>query len=223
MRSPIWILTIALVTAACGKHEAASTAPPTPTAQQPAPSADTGAIDAALHSADRLSGDADEDTWRHPAEVLAFLQVRPGQHVIDYFAGGGYFTELLSRVVGPTGRVIAYNNAGYLKFAADKPAQRYGNQRLANVEQLTTPPEELPVEPNSLDAALFFLSYHDLHWVSKKRRVDADRSCEITLPIGGGAKARRDRCGCGSRCARRQRPSAIGRCHASNRSGRRAP
>lgn len=168
MRAPIWILAIALATAGCGKHETAPTAAATPPAKESSTSADTGAIESALHSADRLPGDADEDSWRHPAEVLAFLQVRPGQHVIDYFAGGGYFTELLSRIVGPTGQVIAYNNAGYLKFAADKPAQRYGNQRLANVAQLTTPPEELAVEPNSLDAALFFLSYHDLHWVSKK-------------------------------------------------------
>lgn len=69
--------------------------------------------------------------------------------------------------MGPQGAVVAYNNASYLKYAEDKPAQRYGNNRLANVMQLTTPPEDLPLDPASIDAALFVLAYHDLHWKSK--------------------------------------------------------
>jgi predicted methyltransferase len=155
---------LALALVGCGKTE--NTASKSPAAPLSTP--DNTAIEAAIRSPERLPGDADEDSWRHPAEVLAFLQVHRGERVIDYFAAGGYFTELLARAVGPDGQVIAYNNPAYLKFAADKPAQRYGNQRLPNVAQLTTPPEELPLQPNSIDAALFFLSYHDLHWVSDK-------------------------------------------------------
>jgi predicted methyltransferase len=167
MRSSRWILVVALALAACGKQDGAVVVPSKTTA--PATSnADPAAIEAAIGSPDRLPGDADEDSWRRPAEVLTFLQVHRGERVLDYFSAGGYFTELLARAVGPDGQVIAYNNPAYLKFAADKPEQRYGKERLANVAQLTTPPEELPLQSNSIDAALFFLSYHDLHWIAKK-------------------------------------------------------
>jgi predicted methyltransferase len=88
-------------------------------------------------------------------------------HVVDYFSAGGYYTELLSRAVGPQGQVIAYNNEPYLKFSGDTPSQRYGNNRLPNVTQLTTPVEQAPFEPNSLDGALFVWTYHDLYWRPK--------------------------------------------------------
>lgn len=163
------IATSLLGLAACNKsppEQPAAQAPATAPAA-PAPAADTAAINAAIASPDRLPGDADEDAWRNPSEVLSFLEVRPGLRVVDYFSAGGYYTELLSRAVGSNGQVIAYNNPQYLKFSGEKPAQRYGNQRLPNVVQLTTPPEEAPFEPNSLDGALFVLSYHDLHWRAK--------------------------------------------------------
>jgi predicted methyltransferase len=157
-----WTLT------ACGKP--ADQTPPgaaAPAASEPAAATAAPAIRAAIESADRLAGDRDEDSWRKPDAVLDFLEVRPGMRVVDYFAGGGYYTELLARIVGPQGQVIAFNNAPYLKYAADKPAQRYGQDRLPNVVQLTGAPEEAAFEPNSLDAALFVQSYHDLYWRAK--------------------------------------------------------
>ncbi len=125
------------------------------------------AIHDAIGNLERLPGDMDEDSWRKPSEVLTFLEVKPGMTVIDYFSAGGYYTELLSRVVGSDGQVIAYNNPEYLKFSGEKPKQRYGDDRLPNVTQITTPPAEAPFEPNSVDAALFVMSYHDLHWKAK--------------------------------------------------------
>lgn len=124
-------------------------------------------LEASIASAERLEGDRDQDEWRKPEAVLTFLDVKAGMSVVDYLAGAGYYTELLSRIVGPEGQVIAYNNAPYLKYAAEKPAQRYGENRLSNVEQLTAPPETAQFEPDSLDAALFVQSYHDLYWRPK--------------------------------------------------------
>jgi predicted methyltransferase len=155
---------------ACSKPaEEAPGAAAAPEAGIPAPQSAAAApeIDAAIQSADRLPGDRDEDSWRKPEAVLSFLDVKPGMRVVDYLAGGGYYTELLSRIVGPQGQVIAYNNAPYLKYAGDKPAQRYGGNRLSNVVQLTGAPETAAFEPNSLDAALFVQSYHDLYWRAK--------------------------------------------------------
>lgn len=169
-------LLVACTLAACGQSQQnaqQSAAPAVPdekpaiAAPAAAPAADTAVIQAALSNPNRLASDTEEDAWRKASDVLSFLNVRPGMHVIDYLSGGGYYSELLSSIVGPTGQVIAYNNPAYAKFAGDKVAQRYADNRLPNVTQLTTPPEQLDLPPNSLDAALFVQSYHDLHWVSK--------------------------------------------------------
>ncbi len=159
----ILLLAFSVLLGACTERTEAP--PPAPQADIDATQVD--AIGAALAHGGRLEGDAAEDEWRQPAEVLKLLNVGPGTRVIDYFAGGGYYTELLSRIVGPQGQVIAYNNPPYQKYAAEKPTERYANERLANVAQLTTAPEDLPLNANSLDAALFVNSYHDLHWRSK--------------------------------------------------------
>jgi len=155
--------------AACNKSppEPSTAQPPAEAPPATSSAADAAAIDAAVASTERLPGDVDEDAWRKPKEVLTLLEARPGMRVVDYFSASGYYTELLSRVVGANGQVIAYNNAEYLKFSGEKPNQRYGNNRLANVVQLTTKPEDAPFEPVSLDGALFVMSYHDLHWKAK--------------------------------------------------------
>jgi predicted methyltransferase len=174
MRRLLWLATclaIPLAVTACGgKSQEAAKAPeaPPPAAAAPAPAADAAAIDAAIASADRFAGDSDQDAWRRPAEVLKFMELRPGQHALDYFAAAGYYTELMSRVVGPEGKVIAYNNPEYRKFAEDAPAKRYGSNRLPNVTEVTTPVEAAALDPASLDAVLFMQSYHDLYWRPKE-------------------------------------------------------
>lgn len=159
--------------AGCKRAETPTTAPPAASTETPPPGpaatgvADVAAIDAALANPARFAGDREQDTTRKAKDVLVFLGARPGMHVIDYFSAGGYNTELLSLVVGQDGRVIAYNNDAYAKFAGKQAEERFGKNRLPNVEQMTTAPEELSLPPESLDAALFVLSYHDLHWRAK--------------------------------------------------------
>src|SRR5579885_3451829 len=53
----------------------------------------------------RPKTDTDRDAARKPAEVLAFSGVKPGDKVLELIPGGGYFTRLLSGVVGPRGHV----------------------------------------------------------------------------------------------------------------------
>jgi predicted methyltransferase len=119
---------------------------------------------AAIASPERPSADREQDERRKPAEILGFLGVAPGMHVMDVFAAGGYYSELLARVVGPGGEVIAYNNPPYAKFAEKGIAARYAGDRLPNVRQETATLEDLSLAPDSLDAALFVMSYHDLYW-----------------------------------------------------------
>ncbi len=165
-------IAMALAVTACGSksHEetkAPEAAPPEAAAAAPAPTADAAAIDASIGSADRSAEDKEQDSWRRPAEVLTFMELRPGVNALDYFAAAGYYTELISRVVGADGKVVAYNNAEYRKFSGDGPTKRYANNRLPNVVEVTTPVEAVPLDPASLDAVLFMQSYHDLYWRPK--------------------------------------------------------
>lgn len=120
-------------------------------------------IDAAIAS-ERLAGDRQEDAWRKPRDVLAFLEVTPGQRVLDFYAGPGYYSELLSRVVGPTGTVLIYNNELYAQAAYSGLVKRLGRKRLPNTQLLKEPTNYLKLEPASLDRVLFVLVYHDLYW-----------------------------------------------------------
>ena len=122
------------------------------------------AIAAALASADRPEADRAQDERRKPREFLEFAGVAPGMYVLDAFSASGYYTELLSRVVGRGGGVIAYNNPAYAKFAAKGIAERHAGDRLPNVRQLTVDVDKLELAPRSLDAVIFVMSYHDLYW-----------------------------------------------------------
>lgn len=123
-----------------------------------------GAIAVAIADPARPSADREQDATRKPDQILAFLGVAPGMRVLDAFSASGYYTELLARIVGSEGEVIAYNNPPYAKFAAKGIAARYADDRLQNVRQVTAEVDELALPPRSLDAALFVMSYHDLYW-----------------------------------------------------------
>ncbi len=77
-------------------------------ATRPAP-ASAEAIAAMLASADRAAADRVNDVRRKPAEMLAFIGVRPGMVALDVSAARGYTTELIARSVGPGGKVYAQN------------------------------------------------------------------------------------------------------------------
>ena len=121
-------------------------------------------IEAALRSPDRPAADLKQDESRKARAFLQFVAVRPGMRVIDVFSASGYYTELLARIVGVKGQVIAYNNPPYAAFARKGIESRYAGGRLSNVRQITATLEDLELAPASLDKAIFVMSYHDLYW-----------------------------------------------------------
>jgi predicted methyltransferase len=140
-------------------------APPAPAAAPPEPAASAVDYQAAVAAASRPAADRDEDARRKPAETLAFFGVERGMTALDLFSGGGYYTELLAAVVGPTGRVVAHNNSAYLNGLRDELAQRFGAQRLPNVERLEAEGNALELPLEQFDFVLLSNVYHDVYYV----------------------------------------------------------
>jgi predicted methyltransferase len=65
------------------------------------------AIAAAVADHARPAADKERDANRKPAETVAFAGVRPGMVVAELSPGGGYYTRILAKAVGPTGKVYA--------------------------------------------------------------------------------------------------------------------
>jgi predicted methyltransferase len=165
-----WLTLVLAALAACAASRGAS------------PPVDYAAL---LAAADRTDGDRALDPGRHPAEMLAFLQVRPGMRVADLAAGGGYSTELLARAVSPGGVVYGQNSVLLLKLAGDPWAARLSRPALRDVVRVDREFEEpLPPEAKELDLVLMNASYHDLV-AMKVDRARMDRAIFAALRRGG--------------------------------------
>jgi len=169
---------LALAIAACAPKQEAVT---TPTETPPAPAAPaapaTPDYAAIVGDPARLVVDTAKDPVRKPAQVLAFAKIMPGQTVIDLEAGGGYYTELFSKVVGPTGKVIMQSPdfGGGGKKGQD---ERLKGGRLANVTPSISNFDKLDAADASVDVVAWFWGPHEL-WCMK----------ECGGPLGDPAKS----------------------------------
>lgn len=133
----------------------------------------TARLQGQLADPSRSASDQARDVTRQPAAVMAFLGVKPGMVVMDLVASSGYYTEVLSYAVGPTGRVYAQNPPAVLRFrdgANDKAmkARLVGN-RLPNVVRWDREFTNMGLAPNSLDVALTALNFHDIYHADEQR------------------------------------------------------
>jgi predicted methyltransferase len=131
--------------------------------------------DAAVAHVGRSSDDLKRDSIDHPAEVLRLAGIKPGMRVADVLAGDGYYSELLSYLVGADGKVLLINNKQYDDWS-DGLAARLAGNRLPNAEHLTVDLGHMDLADRSLDAVLLIKVYHDFYWVDDQGhwpKVDA--------------------------------------------------
>ncbi len=87
--------------------------------------------DAAVQHAGRSADDLKRDQSEHPAELLRLTGIKSGMRVADVMAGGGYYSELLSYLVGPSGHVLLLNNTAYDKWSEGGWEKRLAGDRSA--------------------------------------------------------------------------------------------
>jgi predicted methyltransferase len=131
-----------------------------------APAAD--AYDAAVAHAGRSAGDLKRDASDMPADLLRLAGIKPGMQVADVLAGDGYYSELASYLVGPTGRVLLINNAAFDKWSEEDLKPRIDGKRLPNVTHETVDLNAMQLPAASVDVVLLVKVYHDMYWVDDK-------------------------------------------------------
>lgn len=134
-------------------------------------------ISAALAAPERSAADRERDAREKPAELLAFTGIAPGMKVADVFGGGGYWSELFGRAVGPSGSVTLVNNSPYWSFSKDDLKTRFADGRLKNVTPRVVETRALDLGSGQYDMIVIFMSYHDLYWVEEEGgwpAIDAD-------------------------------------------------
>ncbi len=158
-------------------------------AQSGASPAMPDAIAAAVADPARPADDRARDPARKPAEVIAFAGVKPGDTVVDLIPGGGYFTRIFSKAVGPTGHVDAlvpsYLAKAYPQAAtaiqalAADPAYRNVTVWVEGVGKLAG--------QGPVDLVWTSQNYHDLHGPSlpPDTALAIDRAVFAALRPGG--------------------------------------
>ena len=124
-----------------------------------------GTVEDALAAPDRLPADLERDARSQPADILPLLAVGPGSRVADIFGGGGYYSELIGRIVTPGGEVLLHNNAAYLHYVNEALAARLEQRDVPGVTLYEREVDQLDLGEGTLDAALIIMSYHDLYFI----------------------------------------------------------
>lgn len=128
-----------------------------------------------LNTPHRSEQDKLRDKTSKPVEIIQFSGVKPEMQILDLFAGGGYYSELLSQVVGPKGKVLLHNNQAYLSYVGKELKQRMADGSLTNVVKYMQEADDLSLADNTLDSIFFVMGYHDMYHQTKGWDIDGDK------------------------------------------------
>jgi predicted methyltransferase len=143
-------------------------------------------IQSALNAPERSAEHKARDADRRPADVIAFSSIKRGDKIVEIAPASGYYTALLSRVVGPTGHIYGigperlfdvFANARntFPEYAAKDPR--------ANVSYSTARLDEV-ILPEGVDQIWMVLYYHDTYWTGENRSEMNKRFYDALRPGG---------------------------------------
>ena len=147
MRSSIFAASLVLVSSL------ATSAPSKPV---PAP------VALAVSAATRTATNIARDKYRHPAETLTFFGVKPTDHVVEIWPGGGWYTEILAPYLAADGQLTVAPAPGkqaesIAKKLSALPAA-YGKVVRA---EFPTALGAAPIAPGSADVVVTFRNVHN--------------------------------------------------------------
>jgi len=130
---------------------------------------------AAVADQSRPAADRERDADRKPAELIALTGMHEGAKIAEILPGGGYFTRIFSKLVGPQGVVYAWvplpaanaapggrDMAAPMRALAAEPG--YSNIKVADFNPASPNPL-----PEKVDLVWTSLNYHDM-----RNRPNAD-------------------------------------------------
>ncbi len=151
-------------------------------------------LDEVLAGPQRSAENRTRDAYRHPAETLAFFGLKPDQHVVEVWPGGGWYAEILAPFLRDSGQYIA---AGFVTQEKDAPewriemmkkfAARFGAEPAVFGKPLIT---ELGI-PNSWTAAPagsadLVLTFRNVHnWLKAGYEAQMFKAFFVALKPGG--------------------------------------
>lgn len=117
-----------------------------------------------LADAGRPEADRADDAARKPAEVLAFAKIRPGDTILELEGGRGWYSDILSTAVGPTGKLyiqyppeFAYGDAAY--------KARTDAGRLKNATIIKSHFDTYAIPDATVDKVIWILGPHEIYFV----------------------------------------------------------
>jgi predicted methyltransferase len=161
------------------------------TAGAAAHAAPSAAITAAVADKARPEADTKRDADRKPAQMLEFAGVKPGQTVVDLIPGGGYFTRIFSKAVGPKGTVYAVGGPPRVSKDPAKPAPTPAQDTIAadpdysNVKSIHVPLAGGLSIPTKADVVWTAQNYHDVKNVPNIDMLAFDKAVYNSLKPGG--------------------------------------
>ncbi len=149
-----------------------------------------GYVTAAVADPGRPAEDTQRDANRKPAETVAFAGIKPGDKVVELVPGRGYFTRILSKVVGQKGRVYALSPPRRPNAAPDAPDPAAAVTAIAadpaysNVSVQVGSLAKIAV-PEAADVVFTAQNYHDVHNVPNIDLAAFNKSVFDALKPGG--------------------------------------
>ncbi len=117
-------------------------------------------VDQAVRTLDTLTAvERERDTWQRPDDILRHLELAPGDSVVDFGSGAGYFALKIAPRVAPNGRVLAVDlrrqSLAFLWIRATLDG-------LWNLHVIPSRVDNPMLPPDPIDAVLIANTYHEL-------------------------------------------------------------
>lgn len=141
-------------------------------------------VEAVLAKTDRPESQRANDANRLSETRFVLDHVKPGDHVLDIGAGGGYASYLLSAAVC-TGSVDSQNPQKWVDAFKMDPARQALVSARSNVHLVTSDFADLPVPATPYDAIFIGTVYHDTYNEDGHDAVTMDKALLAMLKPGG--------------------------------------